>query len=155
MDNIKATAHQYSRVTPSQSGEKQRDEGFISSQTEASKQKREEVKSVAANQQSQLSHAAELIDKQTNVLVEQRKQDLAVQVSEKDKSSEQIERLEELNAQRQLESRAAANKEKIKSSYSAVQVNSSQNQPETHKAEKNEQQQSQKSSNPEPINLVV
>ena len=157
MDNIKAAAHQFSRVTPSQSGEKQRDEGYISSQTEASMQKREEGKGAAVSHSSQPSHASELVDRRTNILLEQRKQDLAVQVSEKEQSGEHIERIEELNAQRQLESRAAANKEKIKSSYAALQAHTNKSDNVSAKVEQNveSQSQTQKSSNPEPINLVV
>jgi len=155
MDNIKAIAHQFSRVTPSQSGEKQRYEGFISAQADSSKSKREEVKNVAANHHAQFNQSSEITDRRTNALLEQRKQDMAAQLSEKDKARDRTDKQEELSAQRQLETRAAANKQKIKSSYSAVQSHNQQGKPDLHKAEQVAESQTKKSSNPEPINLVV
>ena len=160
MDKIKATSSQFNRVNPSQSGAKERDEGFVSSRADVSKAKSQVAATKSAD--AQAAKATDLVDNRSNILVEQRKQALAKQISEKEKAREQQEKQEELSAQRQLEARAAANKQKIKSSYHAVQTNNNQPKPDDINSGQSAAQStnqssadSSKPSGPDPINLVV
>jgi len=157
MDNIKVSANQFSRVTPSQNGAKERDEGFVAARADIRKDKTE-----GSHRSSNDSHPKRANDDNANIqnnsLVEQRRRDLAKQISTKELAQEQVKQAEELSALRQLESRAAANKQKIEGSYHAVQQNNHH-----HKAEEMRDKQSSsadtasktKSQVPDPINLVV
>lgn len=151
MDNIKITANQFDRVTPSQSGSKERDEGFVASQVTANKAQQET--NVGKSDIHKQHNTEEVTDNRTNNLIEQRKRALAQHLTEKDKVNEQLKRNEELSAQRLIESRAAVNREKIKDSYDAVKDNDTQ-----VKAEKipvNESMADSSENNKNPINLVV
>lgn len=155
MDSIKAASHQSGRVTPSQSGAKERDEGFVASRNDVSRGNADDVKASAVAQKPESSQSNDVTDRRSNALVEQRKQELAKKASKQDGTQEQTERLEQLSAQRQLESRAAANKQKIKNSYDAVQQGNNQQHAEANRAAQSETTNTHQKSKPEPINLVV
>jgi len=157
MDNIKVSANQFSRVTPSQNGAKERDEGFVAARADIRKDKTEGSHSSSNDSQPKRSND-DNANIQNNSLVEQRRRDLAKQISTKELAQEQVKQAEELSALRQLESRAAANKQKIEGSYHAVQQDNHH-----HKAEEMRNKHTSstdtasktKSQVPDPINLVV
>lgn len=151
MDNMKITANQPHRVTQSQSGAKERDEGFVAAQVDANKAKHEAAPTNSSNDKAQ--HAQEASEDHSQKLIEQRKRALAEQLSERDKAREQSRQNEELSAQRKIESRAAANREKIKDSYDAV--SHSDNQARSEKTAANESKAESSDNNKDPINLVV
>jgi len=152
MDNMKITAKQYDRLTPSQSGSRERDEGFVASQVDATKAKHDMVASKTDN--TRANNSQDVSEDHSKRLIEQRKRDLAQQLSEKDQARDQMQQNEELSAQRKLESRAAANREKIKDSYDAVK----QSDNEVIRAEKMVAEESKANNTDkytDPINLVV
>lgn len=151
MDNMKITSNQYDRVSPSQSGAKERDEGYVSSPQDAAKG-RHEVGAGKANNPS--AHTSTHVSEDhSQRLIEQRKRDLAQQLSEQDKAREQMQQNEDLSAQRKLESRAAANREKIKDSYDAVKQ--SDNQARAEKMAADDSSPNNPDKHVDPINLVV
>lgn len=154
MDNMKISTNQYDRVSPSQSGAKERDEGYVSSSAEANKARHEA--DVAKKNNNKPSGSQDVSDDHSTRLIEQRKRALAEQLSEKDKAQEQRQQNEELSAQRQIESRAAANREKIKSSYDAVKHSDNHERAEKVVAEESRTDRASKNeTSPDPINLVV
>lgn len=151
MDNMKISADQAHRVSPSHSGAKERDEGYVASQTSAQESKNDIA--VAKGKQTTNSEFEPSEDHGKN-LIEQRKRSLAQELSEKDKASEQQKKNEELSAQRQIESRAAVNREKIKGSYNEVSHNEKQASDAAKNVEKDNQNRSSGDA-ADPINLVV
>jgi len=153
MDNMKISANQAHRISQSQSGAKERDEGFIASHASAHESKSE--RATVAKQSNSVHNERDVAADRARNLIEQRKRSEAQQLSEKDKASEQQQKNDELSAQRQMESRAAANREKIKGSYDSVsrtdkniEEKSTNNVPKEGRNRNNEDK-------PDPINLVV
>jgi len=153
MDNMKISANQAHRISQSQSGAKERDEGFIASHASAHESKSDTA--AVAKQSNSVHNERDVAADRARNLIEQRKRSEAQQLSEKDKASEQQQKNDELSAQRQIESRAAANREKIKGSYDSV---SHTNKNIDEKSTNNVPKESSNRNNedkPDPINLVV
>ena len=154
MDSMKITTNQYDRVSPSQSGSKERDEGYVSSPVDKNKDQHE--RNVAKTDNNKPHETQSGSDDRSERLIEQRKRAQAEQLSKKDKAQEQRQQNEELSAQRQIESRAAANREKIKSSYDAVKHSDNHERAEKVVVEESRAERASKNDeNSDPINLVV
>jgi len=154
MEQLKVSSTQFDRLSPGQRTAKERDEGFVSSTSDRERNNHHVSETQTKAMQPE---QAEQVDNKSNLLLEHRQQDLAKQVDGKERTQQEVERAAELSAQRQIESRAAANKEKIKNSYNAVQESENrQRSEEMHHREVSEKQKnSQTSSTTEPINFVV
>lgn len=154
MDSLKISAHQVNReVNPNQRTGKQRDEGFVAASLAENKEKN---KANAAKHEQMHGNTKPAIEgDRSGILVEQRKQEMVQQLAEKEKAQQQLDKAQELSLQRQIEERAAANKQKLKGSYAAVQQSDSQQQVQETKADKNRESHQDKEMPPDPINLVV
>lgn len=158
MDSIKISGQSANSVRQSQTVAKERDEGFIASQNSDAQRQSEKINSIKKNIAHSDSDTNSEFDTPSNILVEQRKQELAQQVSEKAASREQADKFEELSVQRKLESRSAVNSQKINNSYNVVQQDNNEQKVEQMRAEKSDSAKSSemtKGRAPEPINLVV
>ena len=139
-------------MTPSQHVEKQRDESFISSHIKSIKDKN----AVAVEQREKQSQAMEeLTEDRSSILADRRQQDLMQKMSAKERAEVLLERAEELSLQRQIESRAAMNREKLKGSYSAVQHNETQTKNNRAAEVSESSNNSRNKPDSEAINLVV
>ena len=150
---MKISADQTHRISQSQSGAKERDEGFVASHVSAHESKQDTA--VVAKKSDSVQNLRDSAGDHARDLIEQRKRSEVQELSEKDKTNEQQQKNEVLSAQRQLESRAAVNREKIKDSYNAVShANNNIEQKNTNNAPK-ESSNSNNKDRSDPINLVV
>ncbi len=154
MDNLKVSTQQFNRgVNPNQRTGKQRDEGFVASSVVENKDKRKTNAARHAHMHANTQQA--IPEDRSAILVEQRKQDMAQQLAEKEKAQQQLDKAQELSLQRQIEERAAVNKQKLKGSYAAVQQSDNQKQAQEAKMDKNKEAHSVKDNPQDAINLVV
>jgi len=154
MDNLKVSTHQFNRgVNSNQRTEKQRDESFIASSLTEDKGKNkanvEKTKEPHANEKSAVA------EDRSAALLEQRKQEKAQQLSEKERMSQSLDKSQELNVQRQIEDRSAANRQKLKGTYAAVQQSDKQKQAQESNADKSKESRSDRDDAKDAINLVV
>ncbi len=155
MDNLKVSTQQFNRgVNPNQRTGKQRDEGFVASSLVENKDK----KASAARHEHMHANAntkQATPEDRSAILLEQRKQEMAQQLAEKEKAKQQLDKAQELSLQRQIEERAAVNKQKLKGSYAAVQQSDNQKQVQEAKTDKNKESHSDRDNPQDAINLVV
>jgi len=154
MNTLKIAGQSFTRgVTSNQRAEKQRDESFIASSLVKNKDNKQS--NGVANKDLQ-ANTQQTTEDRSKVLLEQRKQEMAQQLSDKEKAQQQVDKSQELSMQRQIEERSAVNRQKLKGSYAAVQQNDNQQQAQQIKAEQNKEvRQEQEHHTQDAINLVV
>ncbi len=155
MNTLKISGQSFNRgVNSNQRAEKQRDESFIASSLVKNKDNKRSNE--VANKDLQANTQQTTAEDRSKVLLEQRKQEMAQQLSDKEKAQQQLEKSQELSMQRQIEERSAVNRQKLKGSYAAVQQNDNQQQAQEIKAEQNKEvRQEQEHHTQDAINLVV
>lgn len=154
MDNLKVSSQQFNReVNSSQRVEKQRDESFIASSLVENKGKNNE--NAVKNDDLHTNNKQIIPEDRSTVLLEQRKQEMAQQLADKEKAKQQLEKSQELSRQRQIEERSAVNRQKLRGSYAAVQQSDSQKQAQETDTEQNTERQMDMHHAPDAINLVV
>ncbi len=154
MDNLKVSSQQFNReVNSSQRVEKQRDESFIASSLVENKDKNNE--NAVKNADLHANSRQTVPDDRSTVLLEQRKQEMAERLSDKEKTNQQLEKSQELSLQRRIEERSAANRQKLKGSYAAVQQSDIEQQVQETDAEQNTEPRMDKHHAQDAINLVV